>query len=353
MEKGYKVARIEQTETPAQLEERNRAKSGPKDKVVAREVCQLSTKGTRVNTFLDSHNFEGDPSYLLALCERPGPLFGVAFVDTTLACFHLGQFEDDANLSRLRTLLAHYPPGELLQPRGGLSQATFNCLAATGARRELLRPGVEFWDSSKALKVLAEREYFKSEEGKFEWPEKIAALLEPSDTLGLTASKIGDLAVGILLLTLYEDHELLCNCLWPNHKNLPKVSSLGAVTFYLSSAFLDQQLLSQRRFESYQPLDVGPAGAVASSEEKKAEGPRGKHMVLDGATVGNLELLTNSTGGQEAALINLFSPVTAMGKRLLTQWILSPLLQPKAIQARQAAIKDLMHADHLEQVKSD
>ena len=91
IEKGYKVARIEQTETPAQLEERNKAKSGPKDKVVAREVCQLSTKGTRVNTFLDAHNFEGEPSYLLAICERPGPEVGVAFVDTTLGCFHLGQ----------------------------------------------------------------------------------------------------------------------------------------------------------------------------------------------------------------------------------------------------------------------
>ena len=27
---------------------------------------------------------QGDPSYLLAVCEGPGPVFGVAFVDTTL-----------------------------------------------------------------------------------------------------------------------------------------------------------------------------------------------------------------------------------------------------------------------------
>ena len=132
--------------------------------------------------------------------------------------------------------------------------------------------------------------------------------------------------------------------------DLSQVSSLGAITFYLSAAFLDQQLLSQRRFESYQPLDIGSAGTPALDEEAK-KGPQGKHMVLDGATVANLELLTNSTGGQDAALINLFSPVTAMGKRLLTQWILSPLLQPKAIRARQAAIQDLMNAQQLEQVK--
>ena len=130
------------------------------------------------------------------------------------------------------------------------------------------------------------------------------------------------------------------------------MSSLGAITFYLSSAYIDQQLLSQRRFESYQPLDIGPAvGTTAPSAKGEQKGPQGKHMVLDGATVANLELLTNSTGGQEAALINLFSPVTAMGKRMLTQWILSPLLQPKAIRARQAAIQDLMDAQQLEQVK--
>jgi hypothetical protein len=29
--------------------------------VVEREVCQVSTKGTRVNNYLDSENFEGDP----------------------------------------------------------------------------------------------------------------------------------------------------------------------------------------------------------------------------------------------------------------------------------------------------
>ena len=128
------------------------------------------------------------------------------------------------------------------------------------------------------------------------------------------------------------------------------MSSLGAITFYLSSAFLDQQLLSQRRFETYQPLDVGLPVAEEKSEQR-VQGLRGKHMVLDGATVANLELLKNSTGGQEAALINPFSPVTAMGKRLLTQWILSPLLQPKAIKARQGAVKDLMDSEHLGQVK--
>ena len=82
VEKGYKVARIEQTETPAMMEERVKKMTKPSkfDKVVEREVCQVMTKGTRVNTFLDSHNYEGEPSYLLAVIEKPGPMFGVTFI---------------------------------------------------------------------------------------------------------------------------------------------------------------------------------------------------------------------------------------------------------------------------------
>ena len=44
--KGYRVARIEQTETPEMLKERNDAASkGKKDKVVAREMCSIMSKG--------------------------------------------------------------------------------------------------------------------------------------------------------------------------------------------------------------------------------------------------------------------------------------------------------------------
>jgi DNA mismatch repair protein MSH6 len=64
VEKGFKVARIEQTETPAMMEERLKSlgRNPTKfERVVEREVCQLSTKGTRINNYLDSETFEGDP----------------------------------------------------------------------------------------------------------------------------------------------------------------------------------------------------------------------------------------------------------------------------------------------------
>ena len=52
--KGYKVGRIEQMETPAQLKERNKnlPKGKKKIKVVDRAMCSLLTKGTLVDQSL-------------------------------------------------------------------------------------------------------------------------------------------------------------------------------------------------------------------------------------------------------------------------------------------------------------
>lgn len=44
---GYKVARVEQTETPDGLKERKKKTVGKKPQVVAREVCEVVTNGTR------------------------------------------------------------------------------------------------------------------------------------------------------------------------------------------------------------------------------------------------------------------------------------------------------------------
>ena len=86
--KGYKVARIEQTETPEQLAERQKKSknstnncSSPRierEKVVRRELCRLTTIGTKTFGILDgsdsrdSNDVAVDPSpnYLLALTER-------------------------------------------------------------------------------------------------------------------------------------------------------------------------------------------------------------------------------------------------------------------------------------------
>ena len=85
---------------------------------------------------------------------------------------------------------------------------------------------------------------------------------------------------------------------------------------------IEARLLSQRMFESYQPMDIGLAGSTALSDEevKDSREAHGWFWMEPRWPASSCSL----TGGQEAALINLFSPVTAMGKRLLsfTLWIL-------------------------------
>ena len=85
------------------------------DKVVKREICQISSRGTRVYTAQDAEASVPTSSYLLALTEKQyhgqtTPSYGVCFLDTTIGDFYLGQFTDDRCNSRLLTLLAHYPP---------------------------------------------------------------------------------------------------------------------------------------------------------------------------------------------------------------------------------------------------
>lgn len=85
------------------------------DKVVKREICQISSKGTRVYTPLDVEASTPNSNYFLSLVEKCQPganpsHYGVCFLDTTIGDFYLGQFEDDRCNSRILTLLAHYPP---------------------------------------------------------------------------------------------------------------------------------------------------------------------------------------------------------------------------------------------------
>lgn len=54
------------------------------------------------------------------------------------------------------------------------------------------------------------------------------------------------------------------------------VRSLGAITWYLKSCHLEQQLLSMRRFEQYAPIDTLDGAKVSVSSSQNLNG---RHMV--------------------------------------------------------------------------
>lgn len=140
---GYKVARVEQTETPEQLTVRKKTCArGTAPKVVNREVCSILTLGTRTFCYLDNEEAgildEGTGGSsapvgpLLAIREigldgttvaevndddeeniQPVCEYGITLVDATRGCFTIGQFADDVLRSRLVTLMTAFSPSEV------------------------------------------------------------------------------------------------------------------------------------------------------------------------------------------------------------------------------------------------
>ncbi|XP_055495576.1 DNA mismatch repair protein Msh6 [Leucoraja erinacea] len=328
VQKGYKVGRVEQTETPEMMEARCRATAYPTkfDRVVRREVCRIITKGTQTYSVLDGNSSESCSNYLLCLKEAPAcsgndavpghcRSYGVCFVDTSMGKFHVGQFADDRHCSRLRMLVAHHVPVQVLVEKGNPSAETRKVMKGClfSALQEALQAGGQFWDARKTLKVLAEEGYF-SEGGRealgAHLPPALRGMVSETDSLGLTPG---------------EDWELA-------------LSALGACVFYLQRCLVDQELLSMGNFEVYVPVDVtgkGPVGGHIRS---------GQRLVLDGVTLTNLEVLRNATTGcREGTLLEqLDRCCTYFGKRLLKQWLCAPLCDPTAIEDRLHAVEDLM-----------
>ncbi|RZF36981.1 hypothetical protein LSTR_LSTR004669 [Laodelphax striatellus] len=321
VEKGFKVARVEQTETPDMMEKRCKTmgKVTKFDKVVKREICQITTKGTRVFSVIDGETKEPESHFLLAISEKKfdngGSAFGVCFVDTSIGEFNLGQFTDDKQCSRLRTLVAHYPPSQIIYERGRISKGTQHLLNVTlsSVLKDGLLPDSEFWSSGKTLVHLADNNYFDDNS----MPESLKHFLADDDSLGLTASDEGELAV----------------------------RSLGAVTWYLKRCQLDHQLLSMKKFSVYTPVDCENDDKISSNSQSNA-----RHMVLDAVTLKNLHILENSIGGIEGTLLHkLDNCSTPFGKRLLYNWICSPLNTIASVIGRQNAIQLLMDNSQLMQ----
>eukprot|EP00731_Ephydatia_muelleri_P021032 Em0013g759a len=201
VQKGYKVARVEQTETPLMMEKRVKN-------------C------TRTMSLFDGDIMEEEAAYLLAVKQKvqSGEVsFGVCFVDTCIGKFHI------------------------LYQRGNLGDRVLKVLnAQPSCIKDCLVPGSEFCDASKTLKMLAEGGYFSSgpeQDQEFKWPESLKKMLADDDSLGLTARDEFELAI----------------------------SALGACTWWLKKCCIEHELLSLANFEEYQPLDLVATDPVGTS----------------------------------------------------------------------------------------
>ncbi|KAH7251546.1 muts domain V-domain-containing protein [Fusarium tricinctum] len=291
--KQYKVARVDQMETNLGKEMRERQdKSKKADKVITRELACILTAGTLV----DGGMLQDDmASYCVAIKESVVddlPAFGIAFTDTATGRFYLSSFVDDIDLTKFETLIAQTGPRELLLEKSHLSTKALRILKNNTSPTTIwthLKPGTEFWDADMTRRELDCANYFKTEDTDEEvWPETLQS---------------------------FRDDDIM-------------MSATGALISYLRFLKLERPLLSQGNFEVYNPIQKNGT------------------LILDGQTLINLEIFSNSVnGGSEGTLFSLLNKcVTPFGKRLFRSWVAHPLCNIERINERLDAI-EMLNAD--------
>ena len=253
--KGYKVAICEQAEDPKQ------AKG-----IVKREVIRIVTPGTNLSQqALD----EGRNNYLMCLVYDNNQ-FGLAITDISTGDFYTTEV---ATRKELYDEIHRFSPSEII-----CNDSFYMSGASLDDFKDRLHVSVstlDTWYMDEAVSVQKIKEHFK-----------VASL----EGLGLTDFPSGTLAVGALLLYLYE-----------TQKNT--LDNLTKITPYRS----------------------------------------GGYMIIDSATNRNLELIETLREKQKkgSLLWVLDKTKTAMGARLMRNWIEQPLIEKKKITARQDAVEEL------------
>ena len=279
---GFKIAICDQMELP-----------GPGKKLVRREVVRVITPGTATDgSVLDAR----ENNYLAAVAKHPsGSPVGLAFVDLSTGEFQSTEFSGPDADEALRDELQLLHPRETLLPRPQqlFETAKSSLLEGTG--------GVE----SRLEDWIFQRDY----------AERI--LREQFGVAELTGLGLDDhpqalAAAGAIVHYLRE-----------NAARGPDTGA-GSTSTQPQSVEALQHLDRVRYYEQHETL------------------------VLDPVTVRNLELITpifteeSNRSGPVTLVAALDATVTGMGARLLRSWILRPLIDRDAIEARLESVAHLV-----------
>ena len=291
--RGYKVARVDE------MVPTDPTKAG----ILDRQLTRIFTPGTLVE-----ESMIGGPEavYMMAFVEakadgagRKSDAYGVCIVDCGTGEFQLGEFADDRHRTNFETLLVQKHPREILvlgdeSPLAPSAQSWTLMKAVLMSNCIVMRrkPGADsFPDAEQTARLLREKRYFASDR------------LVPEDEAKDWPPVLRDARARLPLA----------------------FGAFGAAVLYLCDLKLDRALLPVRNFRVYEHSN----SAVS--------------MVLDGQTLRNLDVLSNSvSGGLEGTLMLAVDHTrTAFGKRLLTQWVCSPLVDVAQIEARLGAVDAL------------
>ncbi|KAF9449836.1 DNA mismatch repair protein msh6 [Macrolepiota fuliginosa MF-IS2] len=306
--KGYKVGRVDQSETALGAEMRmvaNKSKGKAsedkaKDKIVRRELNKVYTNGTLVDPELLTDDHAG---HCIAIAEQPSEegkdkenKFGICVLDSSTSQFNLSAFEDDICRTKLETLMRQIRPKELLFKKGTLSVSTTRML-------KTILPSNCLWTSLRTV------------EG-FDYDQT----LEQLKTLFPSGEDESMEDEGVLPASVPESIREMVS--------YPKaIEALGCMIWYLRQLNIDKDIISMKNFNVYDPMK------------------RGQGLTLEGQCLAHLEILLNNEGTEDGSLLKLLSRcITPFGKRLFRIWLCMPLRNVADINARLDAVQDIM--DH-------
>ncbi|KAG7660679.1 MSH6 [[Candida] subhashii] len=292
---GYKVAKVDQKETLLAKEMRGGATK--EEKIIKRELTGILTAGTLTDLDMISDDMS---TYCLSIKEEESEdgntkIFGVAFVDTSTSELNLIEFEDDQECTRLDTLITQVKPKEIICEKGNLCNIATKILKFSAHNSHQiwnqLNPITEFWDCDITLENLVSGKYYN------------AVDLDDYSKFPKT------------LVTFKENHQVAFN-------------AFGGLLYYLKTLKLDSSIMSLGNINEYK---------ISKNETS--------HLILDGITLNNLEVLNNnSDGGDKGTIFKLLNrATTSFGKRHLKRWVLHPLMRIDEIDQRYDTIDYLMN----------
>lgn len=291
---GYKVAKVDQKES--MLAKEMRGGGSKEEKIIKRELTGVLTGGTL--TDLDMI-LDDMATYCMAIkesvSEQGEKVFGACFVDTATSELNFIELVDDDECTRLDTLITQIKPKEILCEKNNLCSTAVKIIKFNAHNSHqiwnYLNPFSEFWDYDTALENLVKGKYYEAEDldDYLHYPE--------------------------VLLAAKDERPVAFN-------------AFGGLLYYLRTLKLDHSIMSQGNIHEYQ------------ISKNKAS-----HMLLDGITLNNLEILNNNfDGGDKGTLFKLVNrAITPFGKRTLKNWVLHPLTNITEINARLDAVDFLMN----------
>ena len=345
---GYKVAIVEQMETPDQMKERVKSSGTKVEKCVTRELCNVFTKGTfykedkkiNIDTFNPGNNkfcvslvfyernkdneiindtqdaFDSLPSNYTGVklqksqiaSQRESKIeWGITIFDVTTLKYYVGQIEEDnensnnpsdGNFTKLKTMLYNICPDEIIMFRSNIPESVIAFIKGLSCRPQLTTVKNDY--EIKNLNALAQT-YFGEDFEK--WSD-------------------------VILTPISNEEKFKATCM-----------SLYITIMYLENILLASECLPTGTFYPY-----------SSDKDSNIINPN-KKLILDYQAISNLELIETKLdpkNPESGSLIEyLNKAATPFGRRMMRYWVLNPLCDIEQINERLNMVDDFMNNEEL------